>query len=353
MKLDPRVLSLVFLVSATCTSAFTIPSSRPNSTVKSTSLFPAPRGSIKKSDNGISNSHYQPSVAKSTTAVNASSSALSPANGDDKEEKLGLFTFKTPYGYLNPYGIYYGLTSILLGIPWYFAITFCQLLYKITNNKVDKMKRLPTFFSHCWGITLLRLTGNFPKVEGYEHLRKFYKEGRAAMVVANHNSWLDIPSLGITTGWRNYKLISKVELNKVPILGKAIQVGGHVMVDRSSRRSQIQTFKEGMKWLQDGVHLCAFPEGTRSKDGHLLPFKNGAFKMAHKVGAPVVCFSIIGAGRLMPANWMFPRRPAYGSMKVIIHPPIESNDKTEKELAKIIRDTIISGLPEEQHPLDE
>lgn len=75
--------------------------------------------------------------------------------------------------------------------------------------------------------------------------------------------------------------------------------------------------------------------------------------MAHKVGAPVICFSIVGAGKLMPANWMFPRRPAYGSMKVIVHPPIESNDKTEEELAKIIRETIISGLPKEQHPLNE
>ena len=70
------------------------------------------------------------------------------------------------------------------------------------------------------------------------------------MFVANHNSWMDIPFVGTTMGLRNYKLISKMELGKVPILGKAIKVGGHVMVDRSSRKSQIKTLKSGMQCLK-------------------------------------------------------------------------------------------------------
>lgn len=70
------------------------------------------------------------------------------------------------------------------------------------------------------------------------------------MFVANHNSWMDIPFVGVTLGWSNYKLISKAELGKVPILGKAIRLGGHVMVDRSNRKSQLLTFKAGMQWLK-------------------------------------------------------------------------------------------------------
>lgn len=70
------------------------------------------------------------------------------------------------------------------------------------------------------------------------------------MFVANHNSWMDIPFVGVTVGWRNYKLISKAELGKVPILGKAISIGGHVMVDRTSRKSQIMTLKKGMQTLK-------------------------------------------------------------------------------------------------------
>ena len=70
------------------------------------------------------------------------------------------------------------------------------------------------------------------------------------MFVANHSSWDDIPFLGATIGFRNYKIVSKKELEKVPILGKAIRVAGNVEVDRSDRRSQLATLKKGIKYLK-------------------------------------------------------------------------------------------------------
>jgi 1-acyl-sn-glycerol-3-phosphate acyltransferase len=176
---------------------------------------------------------------------------------------------------------------------------------------------------------------------------------RSAMFVANHNSWMDIPFLGGTIGWRNYKIISKAELGRVPILGKSIVVGGHIMLDRSSRKSSIRTLKQGINYLKDGVHLCTFPEGTRTRTGRLMPFKNGAFKMAYKAGAPVIPLSIVGSEKAMPVHWMFPYRASRPVTRVIIHKPIESVGKTEDELAEAVRAAIISGLPEEQRPLDE
>lgn len=97
--------------------------------------------------------------------------------------------------------------------------------------------------------------------------------------------------------------------------------------------------------------MCTFPEGTRSKSGRLLKFKNGAFKMAYKAGAPIVPVSIVGSAIVMPHGWIFPIRPARGVGKVIIHEPIESTGKTEDELATQVREAIISGLPDEQKPL--
>ena len=174
------------------------------------------------------------------------------------------------------------------------------------------------------------------------------------MFVANHSSWMDIPFLGGLIGWRNYKLISKKELGRVPILGKAIKVGGHIMVDRSDRRSQLKTLKQGINLLnKDGVHLCTFPEGTRSRTGRLMPFKNGAFKMAYKAEAPVIPITISGADKCMPAHWMFPYRPAHPNSKVVVHKPIESKGKTEEELADAVREAMIAGLPEDMRPLDE
>ena len=85
------------------------------------------------------------------------------------------------------------------------------------------------------------------------------------------------------------------QLTKVPILGQSILLGGHVCVDRSSRRSQIKTLRDGAGWLRSGVPLCAFPEGTRSKTGRVMAFKRGAFKMACTAGARVVPLSIVGS----------------------------------------------------------
>jgi 1-acyl-sn-glycerol-3-phosphate acyltransferase len=174
------------------------------------------------------------------------------------------------------------------------------------------------------------------------------------MFVANHNSWMDIPFLGSTIGWRNYKIIAKKELSKVPGLGKAILVAGHVMVDRTDRRSQLKTLKTGMQYLSDKVHLCTFPEGTRSRSNRLMPFKNGAFKMASKMGAPIIPLSIVGAGEMMPSHWMFPIRPSSRRhpVKVIVHEPIESKGISEDELAEKVRQAMISGLPEHQRPLE-
>ena len=83
-----------------------------------------------------------------------------------------------------------------------------------------------------------------------------------------------------------------------------------------------------------------------------MPFKNGAFKMAHKAGAPVIPISICGAANVMPSYWMFPYRPAGGgACTVVVHEPVESKGKTEEELAVAVRESIIAGLPEEQRPL--
>ena len=160
-------LTLALLQIIAQTSAFNTPlrqgvkaTTTTTSLQKSTSLFPQPRH------------HTNPTPSQ----LLASASALSPPSDNSKAFKDGFFTFKTKYGKLNPYAIFYGLTSILLGLPWFVALTFCQILYKVTGGKVDKMRRLPIFFSHVWGVVLMKLTRSSPEVVGQEILNKFYKE---------------------------------------------------------------------------------------------------------------------------------------------------------------------------------
>lgn len=207
-------------------------------------------------------------VSESSLSTSASTSIGTPSDDrpvlSKKEAKKkalfalakkegGPFTFNTKFGALNPFAIYYGLVSIFLGIPWFIALNACQLLYFITGGRIDRQRRLPVFLSHVWGVTLMRLTRCTPEIENKDVLDKFFKEKRPAMFVANHNSWMDIPFLGYTVGWRNYKLVSKAELGKVPILGRSIKVGGHIMVDRANRKSQLKTLKKGIQYLKVSV----------------------------------------------------------------------------------------------------
>lgn len=172
------------------------------------------------------------------------------------------------------------------------------------------------------------------------------------MFVANHNSFMDIPFLGGTIGWRNYKFVAKKELEKVPILSSAIKVAHNLMVDRKDKRSGLKTLRAGIDYLKNGVHLCTYPEGTRSADGRLKEFKNGAFKMAHKAGAPVIPLSIVGAQKVQPIYWMFPKMAAHRNVKVVVHVPIESKGLSEGELAKRVRQAMIDGLPDDQKPIE-
>ena len=373
-----------------------------SSTALTSPLQPVPEESSTINDNiGISDDGSKDDDSNNSIQL-SSSTTNTGVQGDQKiqstkqRQKLeyiqsegGRFSFNTKYGALNPFAIYYGITSIVLGLPWFMALTVYQFLQLITFRRFDRLRRIPVLLNQLWGESLMVLTRCYPEMIHRDVLQKFYKEyvtsaviincctcfrqktttdshfphslsllafvvrGRPAMFVANHNSWMDIPFLGASIGWKNYKLISKAELAKVPILGKAIKVGGHIMVSRNDPRSQIKTLKQGIQLLKDGVHLCTYPEGTRTRNGRLAKFKNGAFKMAHKAGAPVIPISIVGAEKVMPIHWMFPHRPARGIAKVVIHEPVESVGKTEEELAQAVRNAIIAGLPLEQRPLKD
>ncbi|GMH80198.1 hypothetical protein TrLO_g10313 [Triparma laevis f. longispina] len=267
-------------------------------------------------------------------------------------------------GIINLYGLYYGLTSIFLGLIWTVANFFTWLTYKFTwkillLKNFDKGRRISVFLAHVWGVWLMRLTRCYPIIESRDSAPtpvKYFQKSMptvspSVMYVANHCSWMDIPFMGAAIGWRNYKIVAKKELTKVPILGQSILLGGHVCVDRTNRRSQIQTLKKGVEWLKSGVPLCAFPEGTRSKTGRLMPFKRGAFSMASKAGAEIVPLSIIGSERVMPVGWVMPKVSSRSlKAKIVVHPPISSVGKSEEELTKEVREAIISGLPESQRP---
>ena len=118
-------------------------------------------------------------------------------------------------------------------------------------------------------------------------------------------------------------------------------------------RGQLKSFKESVAYLERGVSIFAFPEGTRSRDGRLKAFKGGVFAMATKTGVPIVPITICGAYRTYPSSAILPLAPNSAELEVIIHPMVHVEGHTEEELSLLTRAAICSSLPPEQLPLPE
>jgi hypothetical protein len=171
----------ILLLAISHCDAFTSPKAISSTTTtihtSSNSLFPTPRKQQRKQlKKQLLNTLTTNPSTTSTTSLFASATTAPIASSENNNGGGGFLSFKTKYGYLNPFAIYYGLTSILLGLPWFVALNMCQVLYAVSRNKLDKFKRLPTFFSHIWGILLLRLTRSYPEIVNQDKLDKFYKE---------------------------------------------------------------------------------------------------------------------------------------------------------------------------------
>ena len=113
------------------------------------------------------------------------------------------------------------------------------------------------------------------------------------MFCCNHQSNIDPPILFQALHPRLHVLFKR-ELTKLPLLGKAFQIGGFVPIDRGSREQSMAAIEQAAASLRDGNSFLTFPEGTRSRTGALLPFKRGPFLMALKAQVPVVPVAIQG-----------------------------------------------------------
>ncbi len=120
---------------------------------------------------------------------------------------------------------------------------------------------------------------------------------RPSVVMANHQSLLDIPVLIVTMPGQG-RFMAKRALFHIPVFGWALAAGGFIPVDRTDRRRAGETFSAAADRLRRGASVFVFPEETRSRDGRLLPFRRGGFLLAIKTGAPIVPAGIRGTFEL-------------------------------------------------------
>lgn len=164
---------------------------------------------------------------------------------------------------------------------------------------------------------------------------------RPTIYVSNHQSTLDIPIHFVTVPV-NFRFVAKHQLKYVPFVGWYLWFAGHVFVNRGQRDKAIASLEDAARKIRGGTSVFLYPEGTRSEDGRVLPFKKGPFALALRARVPVVPITIEGSGTVMPKNsWNIQPGPVY----VKIGKPIDTthfaaNDR--EGLARAVRDVIIA-----------
>ena len=178
------------------------------------------------------------------------------------------------------------------------------------------------------------------------------KKNQPYVIAANHLSMVDIYLIyGFTN--LNIKWVMKNEIKKIPVLGLACKLMGHIYIDRSSTEHALASIHAAKKHIRQDTCIVFFPEGTRSRTSEVLPFKKGAFKLAKDLALPIIPVSIKNTDRIVPSDTM-DWRP--GSVSLTFHKPIEvANTADTVQLANQTRETIIKALksPETQYTATE
>lgn len=216
--------------------------------------------------------------------------------------KLKFNPFFTLYQWIVAFPILLILTIIT-------AVATTILSPLLPNNQ------LSYFPARWWGRAFCYLLFVKVNINGLEQL-----DAKKSYVIAcNHQSIYDI---FVVYGWfpMFFKWIMKAELRRIPLVGKACEVAGHIFIDRSHPMAAQHSLERAEAQLQNGVSVVIFPEGTRTCDGSLGTFKRGAFRIATDLNLPIVPVTIKGAYECLPRN-TFNVLP--GNIEVFIHKPIE------------------------------
>lgn len=160
-------------------------------------------------------------------------------------------------------------------------------------------------------------------------------EQRAYVVLSNHQSLADIPLIS-NLKWE-MKWVGKKELFDTPIIGWMMKLSGDIPVDRKNARSGARMLLTAMEYLKNGCPVMFFPEGTRTKDGTVGRFNDGAFHLAIKAQVPILPIAVEGSHRCLPKHsWVF-GEPA--SVKLKVFPPIDTTGMSSDDVAALREET--------------
>ena len=218
-------------------------------------------------------------------------------------------------------------------IPWSFWVLIRRLFDR------DPLR----LHTARWFRRLGRLLGRVNPWRIYIAGIENYRPGQVYVVVSNHQSLMDIPLLAhldIDAKW-----LAKSTLFKVPFVGWMMSASDDILVERNDKRKAAKALLTAVRYLRHNVSLVFFAEGTRTKDGSLLPFNDGPFQLALREKVPILPVVLDGTGEALPRNsWMFGSRR---DLHIRVLPPVPTIDfdpKASDVLREAVRDRMVTEL---------
>ena len=203
----------------------------------------------------------------------------------------------------------------------------------ILRSAPEQLQWIPMY----WGRILAAVNGVKVEVKGLENV----EPGKPYIFAANHQSQFDIFTLQGFLG-RDFRWMAKKELFGIPLFGWGMRLAGYIPVDRSGGRKAMKSLDEAAQRIADGTSVIIFPEGTRSRDGEVHPFKAGGMILAIKSKVPLVPVAICGTFHVQPKSKLLARP---GRVVIRIGKPIATeiySTKQKQELADRLHAEVVA-----------
>ena len=236
----------------------------------------------------------------------------------------------------------YRLYQLLIALPLILCATTLTALATILGCSLGGARTWGYYPAMLWSRFMCWIMLLPVEVEGRELLDK----RQSYVFVANHQGPYDIFLVYGYLG-RSFRWMMKKSLRNIPLVGKACESAGHIMVDKSGPKAIHRTYEQAEQVLKDGVSLVVFPEGARSFTGHMGKFRRGAFQLADELRLPVVPVTIDGSFDVLPRQKGI-SFVTWHRLRLVIHAPIASEGQGAEEVQRTMEqsyDTIMQDLP--------
>lgn len=230
-------------------------------------------------------------------------------------------------------GLLFADPAIILATIFFGSISLIVSFFDSTGKVQIRVAR-------AWARTLLAVSGVRVTVEGLEQI----DTSQSYVFISNHLSYMDTP-VALANISVQFRFLAKRGLFQIPFLGTHLSRAGHIAVPREDPRAAVKTMQVAAETIQrKKISLLIFPEGGRSHDGVLQPFKEGGAYIAIRAGVPVVPMAIIGSREILPYGGGIPE-PGIVTLRIL--PPIDTRELTLKDrgaLSQRLREAISYAL---------